>query len=98
MRDAMEALKLKEIKDKQKMVRDSERKRLGLESLQDSMPADERKKTENRYDELQKIMETTEKKYLNRKIDKESFSKLMQKYEEQKTELEVRMKKGKKGD
>ncbi len=98
MLDAMEALKLKEIKDKQKMMKDSGRKRLGLLSLQESVPASDRKDAGKRYDELQKMMEATEKKYLNRKMDKESFNKLMQRYEEQKTELEVRLnKKMKKG-
>ncbi|MBN2330345.1 MAG: hypothetical protein JXC85_00880 [Candidatus Aenigmarchaeota archaeon] len=98
MRDAMEALKLKEIKDKQKIVRDKERKRLGLESLQDSVPAGDRKQAKKRYDELRKIIEATERKYLDRKLDKQSFSRLMQKYEEQKTELEVAMKKDGKGE
>jgi hypothetical protein len=96
MRDAMEALKLKEIKDKQKIVKDSERKRIGLESLQESSPPRDKKKLEKRYDELQKIMERTQKKYLNRKIDNETFKNLMQKYEQQKTELEVKMKGSKK--
>jgi hypothetical protein len=97
MRDAAEALKLKEIKDKQKMVRDSERKRLGLQSLQDTFAPSERKRLGKRYAELQKIMEATEKKYLKRKIDNDTFKNLMQRYEQQKTELEVKMKGGKKG-
>ncbi len=97
MRDAMEALKLKEIKDKQKMSRDSDRKRLGLESLQKALPKEDRKELRKRYGELQKIVEKTEKKYLDRKIDSDTFKNLMQKYEQQKTELEVKMKgKGKK--
>jgi len=41
-------------------------------------------------------METTEKKYFNRKMDKETFTKLMQNYEQEKTELEVKIKRGRK--
>lgn len=94
MRDAMEALRLKEIKDRQKMLKDSERKRLGMDSLKKAFSEGE--DPEKRYDELQKMMEATEKKYLGRKIDKETLKKIMQKYEQEKTELEVKLKKGKK--
>ena len=97
MKDAMEGLKLKEIKDKQKIVKDSERKRMGLQSLKDGSPED-RGKLEKRYGELQKVLEATEKKYLSRKIDKDSFNKTMQEYNQEKTEIEVKMKKGKKGE
>ncbi len=93
MRDAMEALKLKEIHDKQRIVRGSERKKLGLDALKGAFPTAEKGKLEKRYDELQRIIKATERKFLNRKIDKGTFKKLMQRYEEQKTELEVRMEK-----
>ena len=99
MRDAMEALKLKEIKDKQKIVKDSERKRLGLDTLKEGSVS-EPKKLEKRYDELQKVLEATEKKYLSRKIDRDSFNKMMREFNQEKTEIEVKMKKkgkGKKG-
>lgn len=90
MQDALEALKLKEIKDKQKILRDSERKKLGLEALKD-FEATGNKGLEKRYDELQRMIEATEKKYLKRKIDPETFKRLMEEYQKKKTEIEVRM-------
>jgi hypothetical protein len=93
VRDAVEAMRLKEVKDLQKMARDSKRKKLGLESLKGVSPDGG---LEERYGELQEAMETTEKKYFNRKMDKETFTKLMQNYEQEKTELEVKIKRGRK--
>jgi hypothetical protein len=93
MRDAMEALKLKEIKDKQVALRDSERKHLGLGEVRES--SEEKKGLVRRYGELLKIIEETEKNFYQRKVDEETFKKLMQKYRQEKTELEVKMKKTK---
>jgi len=95
MKDAMEALKLKEIKDKQKIIRDSERKNMGLESLKDMLPGSG-KKIEEQYDHLQDMVSATEKKYFQRKIDKGTFTKMMEDLEKEKTDLEVRMMKKKK--
>ncbi|UCD03193.1 MAG: hypothetical protein JSV63_00975, partial [Candidatus Aenigmatarchaeota archaeon] len=92
MRDAMEGLKLKELKDRQKDERDVERKRLGLETLKAVEPGRSAEMQE-KYETLQKMMGATEKKFLNRKLEKETFRKLMENYEKEKKELEVKMKK-----
>jgi len=93
MKDAVEALRLKEVKDRQKIVRDAERKRLGLLSLKDMLPGGGN--VEEKYEHLQDVIGATEKKYFERKIDKETFRKMMEGLEKEKTELEVRMKKKK---
>ncbi len=95
MKDAMEALKLKEISDKQKMIKDTERKELGLEGLKEAFPGD-KKKLEEKYTDLRSLISITEKKYLGRKIDDNTFKKLMQEYEKERSELEVKMKKDEK--
>jgi hypothetical protein len=92
MKDAVEALKLKELKDRQKDDRDVDRKRLGLETLKQVAPGSD-KKLEEKYETLKKVIEETEKKFLNRKIEKDTFRKLMDDYGKEKTELEVKMKK-----
>ena len=93
MKDAMEALRLKEIKDKQKMITDAERKDLGLEGLKEAFPEQDKKKLEEKYGDLKKLIGITEKKYLGRKIDEKTFRRLMEEYEKEKSELEVEMEK-----
>lgn len=88
MKDAMEGLKLKELKDEEKSSR------MGLETLKEVDPkkgAD----LEDKYDTLQRMMGETEKKFLNRKLEKNTFKRLMEDYEKEKTELEVKMRKRK---
>ncbi len=96
MKDATEALKLKEIKDKQKILRDGERKNLGLESLKDVIPGETGADLEERYDGLQKLVDAAEKKYFQRKIDKQTFSSMVGDIEKEKTRLEVKMDRKKK--
>ena len=90
MRDASEALRLKRIKDRQKDLREAERKSLGLEP-----GANEAVDLRGRYRELEDAIKATERKYLNRKIGEEAFRKLMEGFEKEKTMLEVKMKGGK---
>lgn len=92
MKDAMQALKIKELKDKEKMHKESERKGMGLDSLYKEFPS-QKKKMNERYNELSDMMEATQKKYFNRKIDKKTFNELFKKYEQEKTEIEVKLKK-----
>ncbi len=93
MKDAMEALKLKEIKDDQKMLREKGREKLGLRSLRDAVPGGGN--LEERYKELQSLISAAENKYFQRKIDKETFRKIISNLEKDKTEVEVKMKKRK---
>ena len=92
MKDALEGLELKEIKDRQKMLKEAEKKEMGLESLKE-MSAGDVGMLKERYDSLKEVIGATEKKFLDRKIDKKTFEKLMQDYEKEKTEIEVGMKK-----
>ena len=69
MKDAMEALKLKEIKDRQKDARKEERRRLGLESLKEVEP-ERSGELESKYEKLEKIAEDTGKKFLKNKYKK----------------------------
>ncbi len=96
MKDALEGLKLKDVKEKQKMAEEVERKNLGLESLKEVVPDESGGTLEERYDGLQKMIGSAEKKYLQRKIDKETLRKMVEEAEKEKTELEVKMEKKKK--
>ncbi len=93
MKDALEALRLKEINDRQKALRESEKRDLGLQSLKEVAP-ERSGELEDKYNDLKGLIGATEKKYFERKIDKDTFRKLMQDYEKQRTEIEVKMKKG----
>ncbi len=48
---------------------------------------------EERKDEIEEMKKEIEKKYFRKKIDEETFRRLMQKYEEKLTELNVKIKK-----
>ena len=89
-------VKLKDVKDKQKVAEELDRRKLGLESLKKALPKESGGSLEERYDSLRKMIGSAEKKYFQRKIDKETFRKMVEDAEREKSELEVKMKKKKK--
>jgi tetratricopeptide (TPR) repeat protein len=54
---------------------------------------DSRDALKKRYDDVRELMTSAEKKYLQRKLDEESFKKIMQEYGKEKAELELRLRK-----
>lgn len=47
-----------------------------------------------RYDDVRELMSAAERKYLQRKLDEDSFRKIMHEYGKEKAELELRLRKG----
>jgi len=93
MKDALEGLRLKELKDRQRDAAEQKRKDMGLEALREALPGRTSRTAEEKYDILKRMMGETEKMFLNRKIDKEMYRNIMGSYEKEKAELEAKMKK-----
>ena len=81
VKDAVEALRLKEVMDRQRQAR--AKQEAGSSGVS-------RRDAEKRLKELRSLMKETERKYLKRQMDEGAFKGLMQKYQEEKAELELR--------
>jgi hypothetical protein len=55
---------------------------------------DEADSVQARYEDVKELMAAAERKYLQRKLDEDSFRRIMQDYGKEKAELELRLKKG----
>ena len=85
---ALEALKLKEIKDKQEILKKSEEKELGTAEEKEET-AEELKK---RLGELKQAKEVTEKKFYKKELSEEAFQRMMENFEEKIIEIETKLK------
>jgi len=85
---ALEALKLKEIKDKQEILKKSEEKELGTAEEKEET-AEELKK---RLGELKQAKEVTEKKFYKKELSEEAFQRMMENFEEKIIEVETKLK------
>ena len=83
MEEAIEALKLKEIKDEQSILKKAEEKELGVGEKED---------LERKLEELKKAKELTEKKFYKKELSEEAFQRMMEDFEKEIIEIETKLK------
>jgi hypothetical protein len=87
MEDAMEAMDLKELKDKQEMLKRAEEKGLGVGEEEEK-----REDLEKQLKELKEAKEITEKKFYKKELGEEAFQRMMEDFEKKIIEIETKLK------
>ncbi|NIO22649.1 MAG: hypothetical protein GTN38_01310 [Candidatus Aenigmarchaeota archaeon] len=85
--EAMEAMDLKELKDKQELLKKTEERELGAEEKKET-PEDLEKKLE----ELKRAKEITERKFYKKELGEEAFQRMMEDFEKKIIEIETKLK------
>lgn len=89
MEEAVEALDLKEMKDKQELLKRTEEKELGVEEKE---RGGTRADLEKQLEELKKAKEITEKKFYKKELSEEAFQRMMEDFEKKIIEIETKLK------
>ncbi len=87
MEEAVEALDLKELKDKKELLKKTEEKGLGVEKEEKT-----KEDLENKLEELKKAKEIAEKKFYKKELSEEAFQRMMEDFEKKIIEIETKLK------
>lgn len=88
MEEAMEALELKDIKDKERLLLEASRRGLKLPRMPEENVGD----LEGRKKDLEELKAITEKNFYKKRINENTFKRIVQEYEKEIAELEVKIK------
>jgi hypothetical protein len=88
MEEAMEAMDLKEIKEKQELLKKAEEKELGIGEGEEEKAGD----LEKQLEELKEAKEIAEKKFYKKELGEEAFQRMMEELEKKIIEIESRLK------